>query len=114
MRHDADADAPLSTWAMIEQRNAALDVAGAAVPAGRAHLELPREPYAFAENDASAQKYLQARGIHPHDGDLEVFETIVEADAALVLAAAADGTLVLTRATNGREPVRVHRVSPPA
>ena len=97
-RDDDRPEAALGSWTLVEQRNAALDVAGHAVARDAAHLRLPRrhlDDETLLALDDSHRRHLRARGLEPFDSSLVVFESILELEGVAVLAHAPDGTAVL-------------------
>ena len=78
VRHDSRADDEDWSWTLLEQRTAALTVAGDEVGA-RPHLALRRQLLGEELSD-SACRELRKRGIDPHRPGYTFFETIVKND----------------------------------
>jgi hypothetical protein len=96
VRHDANADAELSTWALVEQRHVALEIGGTRLDADDAHLDLPRELH-VVRDPARVQQYLRERGVDPHATELVIFETIVEPGATVRMRVSANGSTITKR-----------------
>lgn len=94
VRHDDGGSAPASTWVLLEQRVAALEVGGQHVEPSTTHLALARQylgPHGTVELDAAAEVFLRQRGLGSQSTALELFETIVEPEAEVVLERAEHG-----------------------
>ena len=79
-RTDARADAPVSSWALLEQHVAELSVDGQALDPTQVHLDLRRErlgELGGLQLDERARVYLRQRGLWPAERSLELFESIV-------------------------------------
>ena len=68
MRYNADTIVALGSWALLEQRNAELQIGAELVPANAAHLDV--SPQAFPLGGSMpphVRQYLRERGLDPHD-----------------------------------------------
>lgn len=97
LREDGDADGPLGSWLLLEQRSAPLRVGDHEVAGDGAHLEIPRQPVAWPlpgpDRDRAAC-FLRARGFS--DGELDglrVFEAVIEAGEVVAFVAGVPPTL---------------------
>ena len=95
VRHDANPRAEPSTWGLVEQRSAGLEVGRMHVGANALHLDLPREVLRGGD-PARVEQYLRERGVDPHAAELVIYETIVDPGAYLQLQVGARGALVAT------------------
>ncbi|MCX4241069.1 hypothetical protein [Paraliomyxa miuraensis] len=101
VRHDGRGSAPASTWVLIEQRVAPLEVEGRALDPSSTHLVLPRQrlgTYGTVELDAAAEAFLRERGLGSPDTVLELFETILEAGTEVEVERTEHGATLRTRA----------------
>jgi len=108
-RIDDQVDAPATTWALLEQALAPLEVDGHPLPAASTHLRLPRHRLGSSTAlslDPAAQAFLQQRGLVIDGLVLELYESIVEADAPVELRRVGDGAEL--------QPVEAGRALPPA
>lgn len=89
VRRDDDAEAPLATWNLLEQKIAELVVDGDRVDPARTRLELPRQRLGSLlefQLDEPARVYLRQRGIGAEVVSVELFETIIEPGAEVSIA----------------------------
>ncbi len=110
VRHDDDRDAPLGTWALLEQRITAVEVDGRPVDPQTTHLQLPRARLgstAEVELDDAARGYLQRRGLALAGSTFELYESVLEADERVELCVRADGEAGAALRCEAKHPVRV-------
>jgi len=89
VRRDDDAEAPLATWGLLEQKIAELVVDGDRVDPARTRLDLPRQRLGSLLElhlDEPARVYLRQRGIGAEVVSVELFETIIEPGAEVSVA----------------------------
>lgn len=94
LRHDGQATAAASTWALLEQRVAPLGVGAQRVEPPAVHLALARERLGARSTvalDEAAEAFLRQRGFGARSTELELFETIIEPDATVQLELTAHG-----------------------
>lgn len=97
VRRDDRVDAPLPSWWLLEQRVASISVDGHEPPPERTHLELPRQHLGALGQvplDDAAQAFLRQRGIVGDAVGVELFESIVVADAPVHLRTGAEGSVL--------------------
>jgi|GEM_PF-1904700 len=100
LRQDADSQAPLATWTLVEQRVVASRIGETQVPEAT-HLALAQRrlgQLADVELDDAARAWLQARGFSPSGSTLHLFETVVVPGQKVSIARGSAGAPVLRTA----------------
>ena len=88
IRDTPDADGKLPTWILLEQRVVDFELDGQALDGSSVHLDLDREYLGSPEDldlEDAAKIFLRQRGFGPTTPAPHVYETIVAADAEIVV-----------------------------
>lgn len=89
LREDDDADAPLGTWLLLEQRCASLRIGDTDIASDSAYLKLVRRPIAWPQPGPDRDRaavFMRTRGfVVSEDAKLRMFETVVEVGDPVVV-----------------------------
>lgn len=95
LRRDDDDAGPLTSWALLEQRVAPLELDGTSLDPSTVHLDLPRESLGVLssdEADPAAIEWFRERGCSLVGGTMVVYETILPLGAAVQVTSSAQGS----------------------